>query len=124
MFALDNHDQARSATLPVGYRVIEQPKLAEILTHPSVRWPFHVGMLSGLRVLHGQPENVKEWIALGKAVPLEAFRSALEIALPELVVEPYGRILSCRDRRNTRDIGHAVVEVLYEMRTRGPAKRD
>lgn len=105
--------------IAVGYRAIEQRRLEELLTHPSLvigdRWPFWMGMLSVLEVLYGDPEQVKAWLRLGQSVPAERFREALEASLSGLVVESYGRILSCRDRRNTQDIGCAVLEVLFEM---------
>lgn len=99
----------------IGYQVIEQRKLEELLTNPSLKWPFWMGVLSVLKVLHGDPEQVRVWLRLGQSVPAERFQAALEASLPGLVVESYGRILSCQERGNTRDIGCAVIEVLYEM---------
>jgi hypothetical protein len=99
----------------IGYQVIEQRKLEELLINPSLKWPFWMGVLSVLKVLHGDPEQVRAWIQLGQSVPAESFRQALEASLPGLVVESYGRILSCRERGNTQDIGCAVIEVLFEM---------
>ncbi|MBL7184006.1 MAG: hypothetical protein ISS50_06115 [Anaerolineae bacterium] len=99
----------------IGYQVIEQRKLEELLTSPSLKWPFWMGVLSVLKVLHGDPEQVRAWLEMGQSVPAERFREALEASLPGLVVESYGRILSCQERGNTRDIGCAVIEVLYEM---------
>jgi hypothetical protein len=101
--------------MAIGYQVIEQRKLEELLTNPSLKWPFWMGVLSVLKVLHGDPEQVRAWMQLGQSVPAERFREALETSLPGLVVESYGRILSCRERGNTHDIGCAVIEVLYEM---------
>ncbi len=99
----------------IGYQVIEQGKLEELLTNPSVKWPFWMGVLSVLKVFHGAPEQVQTWLRLGQAVPAGRFRQALEASLPGLVVESYGRILSCQERGNTQDIGCAVIEVLFEM---------
>ena len=99
----------------VGYQVIEQRKLEELLTHPSPQWPLWMGVLSMLKVLHGDPEQVRAWLRLGQSVPAERFRAALEASLPGLVVESYGRILSCYERGNAQDIGCAVIEVLFEM---------
>jgi len=99
----------------IGYQVIEQPKLEEWLTNPSLKWPFWMGVLSVLKVLHGDPEQVRAWLRLGQSVPAERFREALEASLPGLVGESYGRILSCQERGNTQDIGCAVIEVLFEM---------
>jgi len=56
------------------------------------------------------------WLRLGQAVPPEKFKAALEAALPGLVVESYGRILSCRQRGNVLDIWPAVLEVLDERK--------
>jgi hypothetical protein len=99
----------------IGYQVIEQGKFEELLTNPSLKWPFWMGVLSVLKVLHGDPEQVRAWMQLGQSVSAERFRQALEASLPGLVVESYGRILSCRERENTQDIGCAVIEVLFEM---------
>ena len=74
-----------------------------------------MGVLNVLKVLHGNPEQVKVWLQLGQSVPPEKFRRALETILPGLIVESYGRILSCRQRQNTTDLGCAVIEVLLEM---------
>jgi kanamycin nucleotidyltransferase len=74
-----------------------------------------MGTLSVLRVLHGDPERVQGWLRLGQSVPQEKFRAALEAALPELILESFGRIHSCRERGNTRDIGLAALEVLHEI---------
>ena len=102
--------------IAVGYQVIARPELERRLTHPSREWPFWMGVLSVLKVLSGDPEQVQAWLRLGNAVPAVRFREVLEASLPGLVVESYGRILSCRERHNDRDIGCAVIEVLFEMR--------
>jgi kanamycin nucleotidyltransferase len=99
----------------IGYQVIEQGKLEELLISPSLKWPFWMGVLSVLKVLHGTQEQVQAWMQLGQSVPAERFRQALETSLPGLVVESYGRILSCQERGNTQDIVCAVIEVLFEM---------
>jgi hypothetical protein len=99
----------------IRYQVIEQRKLEELLTSPSLKWQFWMGVLSVLKVLHGDPEQVRARLRLGQSVPAGRFRAALEASLPGLVVESYGRILSCRERGNSQDIGCAVIEVLYEM---------
>jgi hypothetical protein len=101
--------------IAVGYRAIQQHELEAILTIPSLEWPFHMGMLSVLHVLHGDSALIQTWLRMGEAVPEERFRAALETALPVLVVESYGRIHSCRQRGNVRDIGIAAIEVLLEM---------
>ena len=101
--------------IAVGYQVIEQQKLEELLANPSLNWPFWMGVLSVLKVLHGNPEQIKAWLQLGQSISAERFRKTLEASLPELIIESYGRILSCRERRNTQDFGCAVIEVLFEM---------
>jgi len=101
--------------IAIGYQVIERLKLERLLTTPALEWPFWMGVLSVLEVLYGDPEQVQAWMRLGKSVPAERFRHALEANLPGLVVESYGRILSCRERGNTEDVGCAVIEVLFEM---------
>jgi kanamycin nucleotidyltransferase len=105
--------------IAVGYEVFEQGKLEALLVNPAFEggqpWTFWMGVLSVLKVLHGDPGQVGAWLQLGRSVPAEKFRAALEATLPELVVESYGRILSCRERCNTQDIHCAVIEVLFEM---------
>ncbi len=98
----------------VGYLVIEEVALMETLTTPMLKWPFYMGVLSVLHVLYGDPGRIEVWLRLGQAVPPEKFKAALEAALPGLVVESYGRILSCRQRGNVLDIWPAVLEVLDE----------
>jgi hypothetical protein len=101
--------------IAVGYQAIQQRELEAILTTPSNEWPYHMGMLSVLHVLHGDPALIQAWLRMGQMVPEERFRAALEAALPALVVESYGRIHSCRERGNLRDVGIAAIEVLLEM---------
>ena len=106
--------------IAVGYRAIERGKLERLLSNPSIeneglRWPFWMGVLSVLKVLYGDPAQVRAWLQLGESVPPKRFREVLEASLPDLVVESYGRILSCRERGNTQDIYCAVIEVLFEM---------
>jgi kanamycin nucleotidyltransferase len=101
--------------IAVGYEVFEQQKLETLLAEPTLRWPFWMGVLSVLKVLHGDPAQVTAWLGLGQAVPAEPFRSLLRANLPSLVWESYGRILSCHRRGNAIDTIPAVLEVLYEM---------
>jgi kanamycin nucleotidyltransferase len=103
--------------IAVGYSVFERQKLRNLLANPSPDWPFLMGVLSVLKVLYGDLEQVQAWLRLGQSVSAKKFREALEACLPELVVESYGRIYSCRERGNTQDIGCAVIEVLFEMNT-------
>jgi kanamycin nucleotidyltransferase len=99
----------------VGVVTIKRGRLEEILARPCAEWPFWMGCLSVAKVLQGDPALVAEWLRLGRSAPDEAFRSALEELLPELVVESYGRILSCRERGDDRDAWPCVLEVLWEM---------
>lgn len=103
--------------IPVGYRALGRETLEDRLTHPSLGWPFLMGMLSVLRVLEGDPGQVQDWLKLGQTVPNERFREALEQALPDLVWESYGRILSSQVRTESHDLLPSVLEVLFEMRT-------
>lgn len=112
---------ARSAHLlhrgtAISYRVVSQGELAHVLTTPTAEWPFLMGVLSTLHLLHGEQQAVNDWLNRGQMVPAERFRALLAAELPGLVVESYGRILSCAARGNIHDIGCAVVEVLFEMR--------
>ena len=101
----------------VGYRVYEQSLLEDILTHPSVRWPFHMGVLSVLQVLQGDPGRKERWLAMGRNVPESQFFTVLEEIAPGLVAEAYGRIHSSYLRGAEEDMIPAVLEVLFEMRT-------
>jgi kanamycin nucleotidyltransferase len=98
-----------------GYRVYERSKLEDIVQNPGLQWPFHMGLLSVLHVLHGDPKQVEAWLEMGKVVPGAKFRKLLEEVLPDMVGESFGRIMSCRERGNRRDATHAAIEVLYEM---------
>ena len=101
--------------IAVGYEIFEQSKFEHVLGNPTAAWPFWMGVLSILKVLYGNPEQVNTWLRLGQSVSPEKFHHTLRRILPELVLESYGRILSCRERNNTADIGCAVIEVLLEM---------
>ena len=104
----------------VDYHVIRQKKLDKILQNPGLEgdegWPFYMGVLSVLKVLHGAQAQIETWLQLGKDVPDVKFKKALEKELPGLVTESYGRILSCKARNNMDDWYCAVLEVLFEMR--------
>jgi len=103
--------------IAVGYRAYQRSDLEYILTSPSTRWPFHMGVLSELKVLYGDPALVQAWIELGKSIPPERFRHALEEILPGLVVESHGRIHSSVLRRDNHSLFPHVFEVLFEMLT-------
>lgn len=101
--------------LALGYHTLGSLRLEEILTHPSVEWPFWTGVLSVLRVLHGDQRLIHDWLSMAREAPADKFRDALVTCLPQLVVESYGRIRSCALRGNTDDLYCAVIEVLLEM---------
>jgi kanamycin nucleotidyltransferase len=101
--------------IAVGYAVYEQSKLEESLANPGLEWPFLMGMLNVLKVLHGDPAQLEGWLQLGQATPPERFKATLESHLPGLVIESYGRILSCRQRGDTSALYPSVLEVLFEM---------
>ncbi|HSF82421.1 MAG TPA: hypothetical protein VLA49_14375 [Anaerolineales bacterium] len=101
----------------VGYRVYQRSELENILTTPSTRWPFHMGVLSELQVLHGDPARVQAWIEMGKAIPRPKFLAALKAILPDLVVESHGRIHSSLIRQEKHTLFPHVFEVLFEMLT-------
>ncbi len=106
--------------IPAGYMVIERGKLEDLLCNPSLEevcgWPFFMGVLSVLKVMHGERSLVADWLRMGRTVPEAKFRASLERHLPELILESYGRIFSCKERDNQDDWYCAVLEVLFEMR--------
>ena len=106
--------------MPVFYSVTARGELEKTLVNPSLdgvfNWPFWMGVLSVIKVMHGEQSQVETWIDMGRAVPDERFREALEEELPGLILESYGRILSSRERNNPDDVYCAVLEVLFEMR--------
>jgi hypothetical protein len=100
----------------LGYRVYRRGELEEILRVPSRKWPFHMGVLSVLKVLQGDEMQVRNWLRIGQSVPDAEFRRALRESLPDMVHEAYGRVMSCLERGNARDVTHAAIEIMYEMR--------
>jgi hypothetical protein len=105
---------------PVFYSVTRSGELEQRLANPSLdgvfTWPFWMGVLSVLKVMHGEQAQVLSWLEIGRSVPDETLRQALERELPGLILESYGRILSCRERDNQDDLYCAVIEVLFEMK--------
>ena len=102
--------------IAVGWRVYRESELVEILTHPDGRWPFLMGVLDVLQVLHGNPKKVQEWLALGRVAPLERFHAHLAKVLPELIVESHGRMHSAFLRNDLATFRYSLDEVLFEMR--------
>jgi hypothetical protein len=106
--------------MPVTYSVIARSDFEQSLTNPSLdgvcNWPFWMGVLSVLKVVHGEQSQVEAWLQMGRAVPYERFKRALEKQLPGLILESYGRIFSCKERNNQDDLYCAVLEVLFEMK--------
>jgi hypothetical protein len=106
--------------MPVFYSVTARLEIEKKITSPSLdgvfNWPFWMGVLSVLKVMHGEQSQVTAWLEMGTAVPDEKFKNALERELPGLILESYGRILSCMERNNPDDLYCAVLEALFEMR--------
>jgi kanamycin nucleotidyltransferase len=103
--------------IAVVISVLNRADLEQVLHHPDLQWPYLMGVLSALRVLQGDAALVQAWLAIGKALPRRTLHMALSRHLPELVFESYGRVLSCGRRRDEFTVLHAVIEVLYEMKT-------
>ena len=101
----------------VHYEVLEKGVLAASLRQPSLRWPYLMGVLSGLRVLHGDEHLPLDWLNVGLSVPRDALRASLAGLAPGLVVESHGRMHSCVARGNTDALHVSAIEVLLEMRT-------
>jgi kanamycin nucleotidyltransferase len=106
--------------IAVSYGVLKRRQLEKILKHPCLEgdtgWPFFMGVLSVLKILHGDRAQVDSWLQMGNSVPYVEFKKALEKELPGLITESYGRILSCKARNNMDDWYCAVLEVVFEMR--------
>jgi kanamycin nucleotidyltransferase len=105
--------------IAAGYRVIQRRRLEALLTRPSLdvgfRWPFWMGLLAALEVLYGDCRLVSAWLEMGRSAPVERFRETLEANLSWLVVEPFGRVLSCCGRGASQEIGGAVLELLANL---------
>lgn len=99
----------------VGLRILKMEDLETILTTPTVDWPFWMGTLQILKVIHGNRKMVDDWIKKGLFVSDEKFQSLLEKVLPSLVFEPYNKILSCRIRNNASDLNLSITKMILEM---------
>ncbi len=98
-----------------GIEFISNPPWRPSSTRPSAKWPFHMGVLSVLQVLQGDPALIDEWLAKGRGLPEDRFYQALEELAPSLVLESYGRIHSKYIQGAVADILPAIIEVLFEM---------
>lgn len=99
----------------VGYWIYQWREIEKIVSNPSLKWPFHMGILETLEVLYGDKAIIHRLLEVGKSLPFEKFRMALQSILPDLVIESYGRIRSCQLRDNKLDVSVMVFEVLREM---------
>jgi kanamycin nucleotidyltransferase len=100
-----------------GYRVYRLGELEQLVSHPGPKWPFHMGMLDTLQVIHGDPARVQRWLTRGSSLPRERFLAALETHLPGLVVEAHGRLHSSLRRGELEALRPSVLEMLFEMKT-------
>ena len=121
-FVVEDGCQARSKQIllrdtAVGWRVFQESELLDLLTSPDLRWPFHMGVLDVLEVLHGDPALPGKYLERGLQTPPEQFRRVLADRLPELVVESHGRAHSAAQRGDFGTARYAVIEVLFEMQT-------
>ena len=96
--------------------VIEQDALEHQLMTPDLGWEYWMGILSSTVVLYGESEYLQTLLRMGHSVPATKFREELEDSLSWIMHEQFGRIKSCAVRRNSYDVGNAVVEVLADMR--------
>jgi len=100
----------------VALTVIEQDELEDLLITPDFGWEYWMGVLSTTMVLYGDAGHLRALLHTGQSVPATEFRGVLEASVSWIVHEPFERIKSCAIRRNSYDIGNAVVEVLTDMR--------
>ena len=102
--------------LPVGIFVSPLDKLEAIVSVPSLRWPFQMGVLAILEVLEGDGQIIEHLLELGRAIPSSSFKKELSRVLPKLVWESHGRIHSCITRNDFGALHLSAVEVLCEMK--------
>ncbi|MHC4933963.1 MAG: hypothetical protein ACYTGV_17435 [Planctomycetota bacterium] len=103
--------------IAVSMKIIPGLALEETVCKPTIRWPFHMGVLDSLRVLAGEARMVENLLQYGTSVEQERFDAALKEALPQLVFESWGRIRSCEVRGNRMDLPASCLEVVLEMVT-------
>jgi len=86
-------------TIAVGYQVFQRGALETLLTTPSRKWPYYMGVLDSLSLRHGDLAHIHRWLDMGQAVPIEKFHRYLEKELPGMIVEAFGRLHSFHHRR-------------------------
>jgi kanamycin nucleotidyltransferase len=101
--------------IAVGARVESVSSLEVQVVTPSHSWPMTMGVLDALHILRGDPTQVDRWLALGRAVPEQAFRDVIGRLAASHVWESCGRIFSCAERDETDDLGPAIIETIGEM---------
>jgi hypothetical protein len=97
----------------VSVSVINRDKLEQALTSSPSKWLYYTILLSHLKLLHGQSKQIEAWLELGQLMPAGILREWVEENVGSLLTEPYGRIFSCRERQNAREVGLVVWELLH-----------
>ncbi len=118
LFVVEGKNQEKSFVYKdtvVNYKMISVEELEKILTIPTMDWPFWMGILDVLKVIYGNPLQVKRWLEIGQNLSRNRLRDILEENLPSLVFESYGRILSSQKRKNTKDVNVSAIEIVLEM---------
>ena len=101
--------------IAVSVSIIAQDELERALTSSPSQWCYYMTILSQLKTLYGPPNLLDAWLELGRSMHAGKLREWVEENVGLLLTEPYGRIFSCLERQNTRDIGTAVSELLVGM---------
>ncbi len=100
----------------VGAYVVDLETLKAVVSTPSLRWPFQMGVLSSLEVVAGDKSTIDDLLNLGHNIPKANFHRALEDSLPQVIWESWGRVHSCNTRQDFSSLHLSAVEVLLEMR--------
>jgi kanamycin nucleotidyltransferase len=101
----------------VSIRVITEDQLFKALRTPGFMWALWMGFFAVAKLIYGKAEKIDEWRRAGLSTPKAKFKKVVtRIVSEDGMLESYGRIFSCRERGNLRDVHLSVVEVLYEMR--------
>jgi kanamycin nucleotidyltransferase len=96
----------------VSISVKNRDKLEQALTSSPSTWLYYMTILSQLNLVHGQSKQIEAWLELGQLMPAGILRAWVQERVGSLLTEPYGRIFSCRERQNTREVGLVVWELL------------